>query len=351
MTLPVADALLTPQREIRPGSLRVDGNGIVVAVGEAASQDAEGTLLPGFVDVQLNGAAGVTLADSTDEAFDRVGAALLRSGTTAYCPTLPTDLPDTYPRFLDAAARARTRPGPRVLGVHLEGPFLNSVRKGAHREELLRAPDPAWLGQLLDRHPGLVRVVTLAPELPGAMELIALCADRGVTVSVGHSDATADEAHAAFDAGAVMLTHLFNGMRPMHHRDPGVAAAAVARQDVRCGIICDGRHVDPLVASVFIRALGPRRAAIVSDAVAAPSEGPLLTGGFVLLDGAVRNLLAWGFTLAEAATMVSLTPARAVGADTAGSLEPGSPADAVLWRDRAVAAVFMDGEQVGGRVR
>jgi N-acetylglucosamine-6-phosphate deacetylase len=345
MTLLVADALLTPEREVRPGALRVDDGGLVSAVGEGSGERASGVLLPGFVDVQLNGAAGVTLAESTDEAFDRVGAALLRSGTTSYCPTLPTDLPDTYPRFLDAAARARTRPGPRIVGVHLEGPFLNPVRKGAHREELLRAPDPSWLEKLLDRQPGLVRVVTLAPELPGAMDVIALCADRGVTVSVGHSDATAEEADKAYDAGAVMLTHLFNGMRPIHHRDPGVAAAAIARHEVRCGVICDGRHVDPTVATVFVRALGPRRAAVVSDAVAHPSEGPLLTGGFVLLDGALRNLVSWGFSLADAATMVSLTPARAVGAQE-GSLEPGSHADAVLWWDGAVAAVFMDGEQV-----
>jgi N-acetylglucosamine-6-phosphate deacetylase len=345
MALPATETLLTSERELRAAAIDVDEEGRVASIGAAEGVLEPGALLPGFVDVQLNGALGRSLAEATDDAFDAVGRALLRAGTTSYCPTLPSAPSDVYPRFLDAAARAATRDGPQVLGVHLEGPFLNPRRRGAHPESVLRNPDADWLAGWLDRHEGLVRIVTLAPELPGAKDVISLCRERGVTVSVGHSDATAEEALAAFDAGASMLTHLFNGMRPIHHRDPGVAAAALSRQDVHCGVICDGRHIDPMVASLFLRTLGSRRAAVVSDAVGEPSEGPTLSGGFVLLDGALRNLLAWGLPLTEAVRMVTRTPAEAVGAQ-AGSLEVGSRADAVLWRGGRVARVFLAGREV-----
>jgi len=343
MSVISAATLLTPDREVRPGSLEVGPDGCVHSISGVPSASS-GTIVPGFVDLQCNGAAGASLADGTAESFDAVAAALLQTGTTAWCPTLPTARPDIYPRFLDTAAAAPERPGPRILGVHLEGPFLSPNRAGAHRPDLLRVPDPDWLEATLDRHPGLVRIVTLAPELPGALDLIELCVDRGVVVSLGHTDATAEQAEDAFDAGATMVTHLFNAMRPLRHRDPGVIGAAVARDGIHVGLIADGAHVDPRVAAFFARALGPRRTVLVSDSVDHPVPEPL-RGGFELLSGAVANAVSWGIGFADAIRMASATAAEAVGEPALGRLEVGSPADCVRW-DGGVRDVWIAGRHV-----
>ncbi len=339
-----ADALLTPDREVRPGAITVDDDGYLTAApASTPTEPLEGILLPGTIDLQCNGTGGRDLVEATDEAFDRVGRMLLEAGTTAYCPTLPSAPADFYPRFLDAAAAARTKPGPRILGVHLEGPYLNPVRAGAHDPRNLRSPDLDGLGNLLDRHPDLVRLVTLAPELPGALELIGLCVERGVTVALGHTDATEEQAAAAFEAGATMVTHMFNAMAPLHHRQVGVIGAALANREVGCSLIADGFHVHPTVATFAARALGPRRGILVSDAVAHPRTDRLV-GGFSLLDGCVANLSSWGIPFRDAVAMATATAADAVGAGPLGRLEPGAPADAVLWRDGKVAQVWLGGE-------
>lgn len=345
MTTIRAAELLTPSGVLRPGRVVVSSDGRIAEAVRGPDDTLAGTLLPGFVDLQCNGARGADLSEATDDAFDHVGLAQLAGGVTAYCPTLPSAPPEAYPRFLDAAARARERPGPRILGVHLEGPFLNPERAGAHDPANLRAPDPDWLESLLDDYPDLVGIVTLAPELPGAGDVVRLCRARGILVAAGHTDASAAQAEDAFDAGVGLVTHLFNAMRPIHHRDPGIAGAALVHDAVRCSLICDGAHVDPRVVHLALRALGPGRVVFVSDAVGAPTRDPL-RGGFDLLDGCLVNVTSWGTPLDRAAPMATSGPADLVGADDLGRIEPGTRADMVLWDEGSVRAVWMDGERL-----
>jgi N-acetylglucosamine-6-phosphate deacetylase len=250
-----------------------------------------------------------------------------------------------------------------VLGALIEGPFLSPRRHGVHPASALRDPDPALLERLLAAGP--VRLVTLAPELPGAEELIDLLTARGVTASIGHTDATATQAHAAFDRGARSVTHLFNAMRPLGHRDPGVVGAALARPDVTVSIILDGYHLAAeTVAFVWRAAAG--RVALVTDAVAGAgvsdgsyslgetdvevadgvARGPNgeLAGSVLTMIEAVRNLVGLGAQLSEAINAATAVPARVIGETTVGRLDAGLPADVVVLDDNLeIEKVFVGG--------
>src|SRR5437764_1099637 len=220
------------------GDLEVE-DGRVTGIGLAGG--GHGFAVPGFVDLQVNGFGGVDFLDADGAAYRRAGDALLETGVTAYLPTLITS-----PEELVLAAMREVPVGdarPRILGMHLEGPFLSPIRLGTHEASSRRDPDPALLERLLDAGP--VRLMTLAPELPGALELIDRLLERGVAVSLGHSDATAEQANIAFDRGARSVTHLFNAMRPFQHRDPGIIGASLAREDVVVSVIVDGIHLAP----------------------------------------------------------------------------------------------------------
>jgi N-acetylglucosamine-6-phosphate deacetylase len=185
----------------------------------------------------------------------------------AHQPTLITSAPDQTASAIATADKARqSSVGSRILGVHLEGPFLSPVKRGTHPVDLLRTPDIALMRRLLAA--GRVTQVTLAPELPGALDVVDLCVHAGVAVSCGHSNATAAEAHAAFDRGARLVTHLFDAMRPFTHRDPGIVGAALIRDDVTLGLIADPSHLSPEAVGLAFRA-GPNRVALVTDARAA----------------------------------------------------------------------------------
>ena len=226
-------------------------DGLIVSVG-LAPRKGGGIAVPGFVDLQVNGFGGVDFAAADAAGYAKAGDALLEHGVTAYQPTFIT-APEE-----DLIAALREVPadtaGPRILGVHLEGPFLSPNRLGAHPVAFRRDPDAALLERLLAAGP--VGYVTLAPELPGALELVDLLHERGVVVSCGHSDATAEQAAAAFDRGVGTVTHLFNAMRPLGHRDPGIAGAALARDDVIVQMILDGHHLAEETAKVVWRAAG-----------------------------------------------------------------------------------------------
>ena len=202
-------------RQLVPGDVEV-ADGRIAAYG-LPSSGGRGIAAPGFVDLQVNGFAGVDFLAADAAGYARAGDALLATGVTAYVPTLVTAPEETLLEAIRSVPLGGD--GPRVLGVHLEGPFLAPGRLGAHPPAFRRDPDPALLERLLAAGP--VRLITLAPELPGGLDLVRLARRRGVAVSLGHSDATADQAHAAFDLGAVAVTHLFNAMRPFHHREPG----------------------------------------------------------------------------------------------------------------------------------
>ncbi len=241
-------------------------DGSIVAVG--LSHPGTGTAVAGFVDAQVNGYAGVDLLNASVEEMLEMGEALLRDGVVAYQPTLITSDFDDTRRAAQRLKEARDSgaPGARILSVHLEGPFLSLQRSGTHPREHLRQPDLALLEALL----GLddVAMMTIAPELPGALELIERCRQRGIIVSLGHSAASAEQAAMGFDAGARAVTHIFNAMEPLSARSPGLAGAALARKDIAIQFIGDGVHVvDEMIAVSF--AAANDRCLVVSDAIAA----------------------------------------------------------------------------------
>jgi len=347
-----------------------DSASAVLAPGPSSVLEGDGLLAaPGFIDLQVNGAAGHDLTADPSSIW-AVGAALPRYGVTAFLPTIVT-----APRETVEAARAALLTGPPAgyagavpLGLHVEGPFLSPERFGAHDPLLIRDPEPAFVEGWTPA--GGVRIVTLAPERPGALGLIEALVGRGVVVAIGHTAATAEEARAGFDAGATAVTHLFNAMPGMDHRQPGPVGAALADPRVTLGLIADGLHVDPLVVGLVWRMAGPGRVSAVTDAIAAlgrpPGRYPLgtseiavdetsarladgrLAGSLLSLDRAVRNLRAWtGASIAEAVGSVTTTPARLLGIEaTNGVLREGRAADiTLLTADLEVAATF-----VGGRL-
>jgi N-acetylglucosamine-6-phosphate deacetylase len=342
-------------------------DGRIAAVGLPGGRS--GLAIPGLVDLQVNGFRGIDVLQATFDEILSLGVELARTGVLWYQPTLITAPVELTRLALATIGEAIAHPHPRgstasILGAHLEGPFLSAVRAGAHPVEHLRSPDLDLLASFLLAGCA-VTTVTLAPELPGANELIDGLAGRNIAVSLGHTDATAPVAHAAFDQGARTVTHLFNAMRPFGHRDPGVVGTALARDDVLVQVIADGVHLAPETILATWRA-ARRRVVVVSDLIAA---GGLGDGAFRLgtveitveqgvsrsadgaLAGAVRPL-AWGLRLlvelgvpiVEAVDAVTRTPARVIGRDDIGVLRPGAPADlVVLDDDLAVASVLLAG--------
>ena len=333
--------------QLVPGDVAVD-DGVVTAVGLAGT--GSGIAAPGLVDLQVNGFAGVDFLATDAGGYAAVGEALLQTGVTAYLPTLITTPEPTLVAALRAVPGGSR--GARILGVHLEGPFISPNRLGAHSADARRDPDTDLLERLLAAGP--VRLATLAPELPGALDLIDALHARGITVSLGHSDATTAEAHAAFDRGVRTVTHVFNAMRPLRHRDPGIVGAALARPDVVVQAIVDGVHLDDDIVRILWR-VAPGRLALVSDATSAtrlgdgtytlggaeivvsggvPRRGDdLMAGSTLTLVDAVRNLVEAGAPLAQALEAASSVPARALGSSNHGRLAPGAPADVIVLDD------------------
>ena len=348
-------------RDVSPG-------GELLADADEVHEHADSLLLPGFVDLQVNGAFGVDAAMEPSRLAE-LSEALLSTGTTAYLPTVISSPESLYEEALPELAAAAGGPssGAEVLGVHLEGPFINLEKRGAHAAAHVVPPDQGLLARLLDLAP--VRAVTLAPELEGAGELMALAANRGVVVSAGHSGATFEVAYEVLDASVAGVTHLFNAMSAMHHREPGLPGAAFAHPRVVCGLIADGFHVHPEMVALAFRMLGPDRVYLTTDAISAAGMGDgeyrlatrtvyldggvprlgsgAIAGSILTMGEAFRNVLAFtGCTLPEAARMASTTPARLVGEGRRkGRITPGYDADiAVLAPDLSVEAVWRGGE-------
>jgi N-acetylglucosamine-6-phosphate deacetylase len=358
MRLGVESALVDGR--LLPGDVEVV-DGRVAAVG-LPSRNGRGVAAPGFIDLQVNGFGGVDFLGSDAAGYRRAGAALLETGVTAYLPTFITTPEDQLLAAIDEVPASTT--GPRILGIHLEGPFLAAGRLGTHPPPARRDPDPALLERLLE--PGRIRLMTLAPELDGAERLIDLLLRRGVTVSAGHTDATAEEANLAFDQGVRTVTHLFNAMRPLRHRDPGIAGAALAREDVVVQVILDGVHLAPETAALVWRAAAGR-VALVTDAVSgagvqsgsyslggvdvkirdgvARGSGGQLAGSVLTMIEAVRNLHALGAPLGKALEAASTVPARVLGLADVGRIGPGLPADITVVDDN----LRVERVLVGGR--
>jgi N-acetylglucosamine-6-phosphate deacetylase len=345
-----------------PGDLEI-ADGVVTGYGLEPSNGG-GIASPGFVDLQVNGFGGVDLLEADADGFRRAGDALLETGVTSYLPTFITAPEEHLLAALQAVPRSDG--GPRILGVHLEGPFLAPTRLGTHPPAWRRDPDPALLERLVGAGP--VRLVTLAPELPGADALIELLHLQGIAISCGHTDATAVEAEVAFDRGIRSVTHLFNAMRPLRHRDPGLVGAALGRDDVVVQVIVDGIHLADETARVVWRAAAGR-VALVTDAIAGAgpvsvdgayslggfevsvrdgvARGPdgVLAGSLLTMVEAVRNLHALGAPLEDALTAATAVPARVIAEPVAGRIALGAPADIVVLDDNLeIERVLVRGE-------
>ena len=329
----------------------VDGDvdvedGVITAVGLGPSWPGS-VAVPGFVDAHINGVAGVDFLTADADGYREAANALAATGVVAFQPTFISSSLDSYAAPLAAAAEAmESQDGlPRILGVHLEGPFLSPEWPGAHDPSHLRDPDLALAGELCDGGP--VTTMTLAPELPGALDLIEQLVARGIVVSCGHSDADAKQARKAFSRGATAMTHLHNAHRRWAPRDPGIGGVALIHPGVTVQMIVDGVHQAPETAR-GAQLAARERFCLVTDAVEAALQKPgdyrmgdrdvtvkngavrladgTLAGSILTMDQAVRNLVNDGATLAEAVHAASTAPARLLGQDDLGVLRVGGPA-------------------------
>ena len=362
MRLEVSAALVDGQ--ILAGDVELD-EGRVTAVG-VVSAGGRGIAVPGFIDLQVNGFGGVDFLTAKPNDYRVAEEAMARSGVTAYQPTFITS---TEENLVAALAALQSVPSHlvKMLGAHLEGPFLSTSKPGTHPVHLCLHPDLDLMGRLLSAGP--VTYVTIAPELPGSLKLMEMLRSKGVVISLGHSNATAEEAARAFDRGARTVTHLFNAMRNFAPRDPGIAGAALSHSDVIVQVILDGHHLAPQTALLAWRAAAGRLA-LVTDAVA-PAGTPgdrharigdvevevrdgavrrsdgTLAGSILTMVEAVRNLHALGATLEEAVGAASTVPAAILGQGDLGRIAPGSPADITVLDDNLeVVSTRVDGVEV-----
>ncbi len=367
--------MVTPEGALTNDWVHVDGDAIASVGHDRPSVDApvfdlEGAwLLPGLVDLHMHGGGGHSVADSQEAMVDAV-AFHRRHGTTATLVSLMTAPVDELSEQLSWAGELVRRgptPGGRVLGSHLEGPFLSPTRRGAQNPAHIIAPDRAVLDRLIAAAGGGLRMVTLAPELDGAVALIAPLRRRGVIVAMGHSDATFEQASAAIRAGANHATHLFNAMPPLHHRAPGLVGAAL-QADIPCELINDGRHLHPALVGLVARMISCP--VLVTDAIDASGVGDgtfvlggqevrvhegearltstgSLAGSTLTMSEALRRAVHdSGLSVEQASAAASANPARVLGLEASiGSIAPGHRADLVVLDD----ALQVTGVMAGGR--
>lgn len=364
MRLGVRECLVDGRRV--SGDVEVDDDGTIAAVGVAPA-GAHDLAVPGMIDIQVNGFAGADFSTCDLDGYRAAATAMAATGVTAYQPTFICMPEQAYRPALAVAAAAQQLDGlPRLLGVHLEGPFLSAARIGAHDLANTRRPDPDWVDTVIGLGP--VTYTTIAPELSGAIDLIRRFRAAGVTVALGHTDADAAVANTGFDAGAGAVTHLFNAQRPFTPRDPGIAGAALTRDDVIVTLILDGYHLAPETVAM-VRRCAPGRIALITDAISATGcpegvhalgdrtvtvrdgevrlEDGTLAGSVLTLDAAVRNLVDLGAGIDEAIGAATAVPARLIGRADLGTLAPGTVADiTVLDEDLRVVSTIVAGRQV-----
>ena len=315
----------------------------------------EGTLAPAFFDVHIHGAAGHDVMEGTAEALSCVGRFLAARGTAAFLATTVSAPVDTTLRSLEGLARVIAQDPvegeAKPIGIHLEGPFLSHGKRGAHPANRLLAPDIGVFDRMFEAAEGNVRLMTLAPELPGATELAAHATSRGVRVSVGHSDANAQETRRAIAAGACSATHTYNAMRVLDHKDPGILETVLTTDELYAELICDGIHNMRELVILWWRAKGPAKAILVTDAMSATgmpdgeyqlgdfpvrvangraSIGDALAGSVLTLDKALTNFLEFtGASLEDGLRLMTANPAAMTGFGDRGSLTVGGAADFV----------------------
>ncbi len=365
----IGGAVVTPQGVIEGGSVLCE-EGKIKAIGPAGqvtpdpgSQilDAKNRIvMPGFIDTHFHGSGGDDVMANGVEGIKRISRALLKFGTTGFLTTTIAAGHSELLRSIEDTIDAQTEDsdsldGAEVLGLHIEGPYLNLKFKGAQPESGIRDPNFEECGELLEAAHGRIKIMTIAPELPGGLELIRRLANSGVAASLGHSNADYDTVLAAIEAGATRATHLFNAMSGVHHRKPGLAAACLNEPGIQAELICDGVHVDPRMARLAWKAKGRDGLSLITDATAAQGigdgvytlgdfqiqvRGPLCTlmdgvtiaGSVLTMNQAARNAIEFtGMTMVDAAHTGALAPARVCGvADRKGSIEVGKDADLAI---------------------
>ena len=380
-TVITAARLIAPEREIANPIVTVE-DGVITRIASRAEAevpfghhvDFDGcTLAPAFFDVHIHGSAGHDVMEATPAAFTAIGHFLGRRGVGAYLPTTVTAPLDATLRSLAGMAKfmGSVKYGARPLGIHIEGPFLSPHKKGAHPANLLLTPSVELFDRMWQAAEGKIRLMTIAPELPGAEEVIAHATSLGVRVSMGHSDADSDAAKRGVEAGAVSATHTYNAMRSFDHRNPGLLGEVLANDHLFAELICDGLHVAPNAVRIYWKAKGAERAILITDAMAAAGMpdgnyklGELdvrvkngvciigentLAGSTLTLDRAVKNFAAFtGAAIGDVSRLASQNPARMTGfASEVGSLAVGRAADiTVLSSENEVVDTILRGEML-----
>ena len=361
-----ARALYTPLSRIERPLVVIEG-GTILRLGTQTESDlpiqakivdfGDCILAPGFMDIHIHGAAGFDLMQADRTGLEKIEKFLAAHGVTSYCPTTVTAPLETTLRALERLADAieslegssiaRAQP----VGIHLEGPFLSHLRRGVHPPKDLLAPAMSTFDRFWEAARGHISLLTIAPELEGAIELIAEVRKRGICVSLGHSDADLDQTLAAIAAGARHATHTFNAMRPLDHRSPGILGEVLSNPLLTADLIADGIHVHPAVVRLFLEAKGAENAVLITDALAAAGmpdgryrlgeleidvkEGKCLhqgtlAGSVLTLDRAVGNIMEFAqWTLERSLPTATLNPARVVGIESKGTVQPGADADLV----------------------
>lgn len=380
-TVITAASLVTPVEWIESPVLTVEDGQITALESRRTAEIPAGRLLdfpglilaPGFIDIHIHGGAGRDAMEASESALAQIELQLVKHGVTAYLPTTVTAPPEKIlaalaglGKSIATANRNRGRAVP--LGIHLEGPFISHEKRGVHPPENLLSPSPQVFDRFWQGSAGNIRIMTIAPELPGAAETIQYARSLGVHSSLGHSNATYQEAQSGISAGADHATHTFNAMRALDHRDPGILGAVLENNELTADIIADGIHVHSSVLSLFLRAKGPDRAILITDAISATGmpDGVYKLGGFevqvsngrceyhgklagsvLTLDRAIRNVMACaGWQLQQAVKLATLNPARLLGiSDQRGLVATGRRADlVVLTPEGQVVQTIIGGE-------
>jgi N-acetylglucosamine-6-phosphate deacetylase len=332
-------------KEVPSGSAQLDFPNLIIA--------------PGYIDIHVHGGAGHDVMQDDPSGRAEFEKAMANTGVTSYLPTTVTasmdrilGAVDRLGNVISAGNADHVHVGARPLGIHLEGPFISPAKCGVHPREHLLEPTPKLFNQIWEASGGALKMMTVAPELPGSPEVIRIALEQGVHPSIGHSNASFTEALEGIAAGAVSATHTFNAMRPLDHREPGILGAVLSDDRVMADIVADGVHVAPSIVKLFLNAKGLDRAILITDAMSATGmpDGTYQLGSFqvevrggrcefrgrlagsvLTLDRAVRNVMTFAdWTLQQSVTLATRNPARLIGAEGKGVIAPGNDADLVL---------------------
>jgi len=380
-TLLTARRLITADTIVKYPRIAIDNDGTIASIEPGEPNAETTTLAPAFLDIHIHGAAGHDVMEGTRKSLNQIGTFLATKGVAHYLATTVTAPIDTTLRSLEGIANAieaavHNPEHAQPVGIHLEGPFISHAKRGVHPPADIQPPSIPLFDKFQQAARGHIRLMTIAPETPGALDLIRHAAQSGVRISLGHSDATAAETRAAIAAGAVSATHTFNAMRNLAHREPGISGVVLDARDLYAELICDGIHVAPEFVRLWLRSKGEDRAILVTDGISATgmtdgnyrlgelevtvSNGrcllssdlaagkQTLAGSVLTMDRAVANLQAFtGATLATAVRLASRNPARMLGLDSLCTLAPGAPASFNLFSaDGALHQTILHGRVV-----